>query len=101
MSGGFRDPVLKAFQVLWIKKVCLFMLVSRFLFLAIFGSEIGCLGLEKQAADKGGIAKIKFRRNWISHDFWVHFLLFCVALEKIFMTFVAQETGLRFGDFSL
>ena len=49
------------------------MLVSRFLFLMIFGSESGCLGLENQAFGKGGIAKINFRRNWISHDSRVHF----------------------------
>ena len=44
------------------------MLVARFLLLVIFGSEFGCLGLEKQAFGQGGIAKIDSRRNWMSHE---------------------------------
>ena len=73
ISDGFRDPILKAFKVLWTKKVCLFMLVSRFLFLLVFLSESGCLGLEKQALGIEGLAKSDFRRNWISHDSLAHF----------------------------
>ena len=66
----------------------------------IFGSEAGCLGLENQAFDKEGIAKINFCRNWISHDSRVNFSWFWVALGPIFMNFVALETGLKFDDFS-
>ena len=76
------------------------MLVSGFLFLVIFGSESGCLGLEKQAFGKGGVAKINFRRNWISHDSLVHFSLFGMASGPISMTFVALEIGLKFDDLS-
>ena len=43
-------------------------LVFMFLFLMIFGSESGCLGLENQAFGIGSIAKISFCRSWISHD---------------------------------
>ena len=39
-------------------------------FLMIFGSE---QGLKNQAFGTGGIAKIDFRSNWISHDSRVHF----------------------------
>ena len=66
--------------------MCLFTLVSRFLFLVISGSQSGCLGLEKQAFGKGSIEKINFRM--ILHDF-----------AFIFMTFVGQETGLKFETF--
>ena len=33
-----------------------------------FWSEFGCPGLQKQAFGMEGIAKINFRRNWISCD---------------------------------
>ena len=66
--GGFRDPILEAFLDLWLKKVRLFMLVSRILCLVIFWLESGCLGLEKQAFGHGSIAKTYFRSNWICHD---------------------------------
>ena len=39
----------------------------------VFGSKFGCLGLEKQAFGMEGIAKINFRRNWISYDSRVDF----------------------------
>ena len=65
----------------------------------IFGSESGCLGLENQAFGKGGIAKINFCRNWISHDSRVKFSGFSVALGPIFMTFVALKNDLKFDDF--
>ena len=65
----------------------------------IFGSESGCLGLENQAFGKGGIAKINFCRNLISHDSQVIFSCFWVALGPIFMVFVALETGLKTDDF--
>ena len=45
-----------------------FIFISRLLFLLVFGSKFGCLGLQKQAFGKGGIAKINFCRNWISDD---------------------------------
>ena len=55
------------------RKVFLFMLTSRLLVLMVFGFESGCLGWENQAFGKGSIAKINFRRNWISHDSRVNF----------------------------
>ena len=66
----------------------------------IFGFESGCLGLDNQAFGKGGIAKISFCRNWISHDSRLNFSRFRVALGPVFMTFVALETGLKFDEFS-
>jgi hypothetical protein len=47
--------------------------VSRLLFLMIFGSEIGCPGMLKQAFGMESIAKINFRRYWISYDSRVDF----------------------------
>ena len=41
---------------------------SRLVFSDEFVSESGCLGLENQAFGKGGIAKINFCMNCISHD---------------------------------
>ena len=67
------DPFREIFGYIWIEKHDFFISISRLLFLMIFGSESGCLGLENQAFGKGGIAKISFCRNWISHDSRVHF----------------------------
>ena len=64
ISDGFRNPIFRVFGYLGPKKVYSFML---------FGFESGCLGLENQAFGKGGIAKINFRRNWISYNSRVHF----------------------------
>ena len=50
-----------------------FAFISRLFFLMLFGFESGCLGLKNQAFGKGGLAKIDFRSNWISHDSRVHF----------------------------
>ena len=66
----------------------------------IFGSKFGCLGLQKQAFGKGGIAKINFLRNWISYDSRVNFSCFWVALGRIFMCFDTLEVGLKFDGFS-
>ena len=66
----------------------------------IVGSEFECLGLQKQVFGNGGIAKINFRRNWISYDSRVNFSWFWVALGPIFMAYVALEIGLKFDDFS-
>ena len=49
------------------------MLDSRLLFLVIFGSEFGSLGLESQAVGMGSLAKIDFGRSWNSDDFIVDF----------------------------
>ena len=67
------DPFREIFGYIWIEKHALFTFISRLLFLMIFGSESGCLGLENQAFGKGGIAKISFCRNWISNDSSVDF----------------------------
>ena len=45
-------------------------------FLMIFGSESGCLGLENQAFGMRCVAKIHFRRSWMSHDSRVYFFYF-------------------------
>ena len=68
-----EDPFKQIFGYVWIEKHGFFISNSRLLFLLIFGSESGCLGLENQAFGKGGIAKINFRINWISFDSRVHF----------------------------
>ena len=75
------------------------MLISRLSFWFLFRLGCGCLGLENQAVGKGDIAKINFRRNWISRGSMVHFQCFWVALEPISMIFVALETGLKFANF--
>ena len=84
-------------RVFWVildqQKEYVFVSISRLLFLMIFGSKCGCQGSEKQAFGVEGIAKIKFRRNWISYDCRVDFSLIWVALGPIFMAFVALETG--------
>ena len=67
------DPFREIVGFIWTENHDFFISLSRFLFLMIFGSESGCLGLENQAFGKGGIAKINFCRNWISHDFRVDF----------------------------
>ena len=55
------------------KEEVFFISISRLFFLLVFGSKFGCLGSEKQAFGMEGIAKIDFRRNWISYDFRVDF----------------------------
>ena len=68
------DPFKEIFGYIWPEKHFFFISISRLLCLMIFfGSESGCLGLENQAFGKGGIAKINFRANSISHDSRVHF----------------------------
>ena len=57
----------------WSEKHDLFISISRLFFLMVFAFESGCLGLENQAFCKGGIAKINFRSNWISHDSRIYF----------------------------
>ena len=75
---GFRDPILKASRVPWIKKsVFLHAGFLFFLFLKVLGSESGCLELENQVFCMGGIAKINFRRSWISYDLQGLFLMIC------------------------
>ena len=82
------------------KKQHVFISISSLLFLIICGSKFGCLGLQKQAFGKGGIAKINFCRNWISNGSRVIFSCFLVALGLIFMSFGALEAGLKFDEFS-
>jgi hypothetical protein len=53
----------------------------------IFGCKFGCLGLQKQAFGKGGIAKINFRRNWISFDSRVIFFMILGSLGTTFHDF--------------
>ena len=67
------DPFKEIFGFIWIGKHNFVISISRLLFLMIFGSESGCLGLKNQAFGKGSIAKISFCRNWISHDSRVDF----------------------------
>ena len=65
-----------------------------------FEFKFGCLVLEKQAFGMESIAKINFRRNWISCDSSADFSWFWVALGPIFMAFVALETGSKSDEFS-
>ena len=81
------------------KKKLLFISISRLFFLLVFGSKFRCLGLEKHAFGMEGIAKINFRRNWISYDSRSDFSWFLVTLGPIFMIFDALETGSKFDDF--
>ena len=67
------DPFLDFFLYSWTKIQDLFIYVSGLLFLMILGSKFRCLGLQKQAFGKGGIAKINFCRNWMSYDSRVDF----------------------------
>ena len=96
----FGNPFWELFTYFWTHKEVFFISISRLFFLVISGSKFGCLGLQKQAFGKGGIAKINFRRNWISYDSRFDFSWFWVAFWPIFMTFVALETGLKIDDFS-
>ena len=96
---GFRDSILRVFEVPVAKKVYPVMLVSMSLFLMIGGFESGCLGLDNQAVGMRCIAEINFRSSWISHDSSVHFSVFWVAFGPIFMTFVALETGFKMITF--
>ena len=64
----FWGPILRAFWPFLDQKIDFFISISRLLFLLVFGSKFGCLGLEKQAFGMEGIANINFRRNWISCD---------------------------------
>ena len=67
------DPFKEICGYIWTGEHNFFISISRLLFLMIFGSKFGCLGSEKQAFGMEGIAKIDFRRNWISYDFRVDF----------------------------
>ena len=98
--GDFGDPFWELFWYFWTKETVFFISISRLLFLLVFGSKFGCLGLEKQAFGMEGIAKINFCRNWISYDSRVDFSWFWVALGPIFMAFVALETGSKIDEFS-
>ena len=67
----------------------------------ILGSESGCPGLQKQAFGMEGIAKINFRRNWISCDFRIHFLRFLWPWDYFFCHLRVLEAGLKFYDVSV
>jgi len=94
------EPFRKIFGYIWSEKRICFASISRLSFLMFLGPESGCLGLEKHAFGKGGIAKSSFHRNWISLDSSVHFSWFWMSLGPIFMIFVALETGMKFDEFS-
>ena len=94
------DPFRRIFRYIRTEKHDFFSFVCRLIFLMILGSESGCLGSENQAFGMDGIAKINFRRNWISHVPRVNFSWFWVALGPIFMIFVALEIGLKLDDSS-
>ena len=78
----------------------MFRLVSRLIFLMLFGSGFGSPGLENQASANGCIAKISFQRSWNSNGFMIIFQRFLVSLRSIFMTLYALDIGLKFDDFS-
>ena len=96
----FRDPFWQSFGYFWRKKEDLFIAISRLLFLMIFWSKFECQGIQKQAFGMEGIAKINFRRDWISYDSRVDFSWYWVALGLIFMVFVGLEAGSKIDDFS-
>ena len=91
---------MKVFWVLLDQKRRFVHIYSQVAFSMISGSEFGCLGLQKQAFGKFGIAKMSFRRNWISYDSRFNFARFWVALGPVFMTVVTLGNGLKFDDFS-
>ena len=93
------DPFWELFAYFWTKKIFCHI-YFQVAFLMIFGFKFGCLGLQKQGFGSGGIAKINFRRNWISYDSRVEFSWFWPGLGPIYMIFDALETFLKFGDFS-
>ena len=62
------DPFWELFWYFWTKETVFFISISRLLFLLVFGSKFGCLGLGKHAFGIGGIAKINFCIIWISYD---------------------------------
>ena len=93
-------PILRAFWVFLDQKRSFFHIYFQVAFSVAFESKFGCLGLEKQAFGMEGIAKINFRRNWISCDSRVEFSQFWVGLGPIFMAFVALETGSKIDEFS-
>ena len=63
----------KFWILLPILQVCWVLLDKKLLLLFIFGSESGCPGSQKQEFYIEVIAKINFRRNWISYDSRVDF----------------------------
>ena len=100
ISCWFKVTILGAFEYVWTKKRDFVISITKLFVLMIFEWEFGCLWLQKQAFGNGSIAKINFRRKWISYDSRVDFAWFWVALEAIFMAFVALEAGLKTHDFS-
>ena len=66
-----------------------------------FGSASGAPGLKNQAFGKGSITR-KTTLKAIGFLMITGFIFSrcCVALEPMFMTFVALEIGLKFDDFS-
>ena len=81
------DQLKEIFGYVSTKKQGFLISISRLSFLMIFGSESGCLGLENQVSGTGGIAKINFCRNWISHDSSVHFFMILDGLGTNFLDF--------------
>ena len=81
------DPFREIFGSIWIEKHDFFIFISRLLFLMIFGSESGCLGLENQAFGKGGVATNHFCRNRISQGLGVFFFIILGGLGTNFHDF--------------
>ena len=100
LFDDFGDPFWELFGYFWIKKEVFFHIYFQVAFSVAFESKFGCLELEKQAFGIECIAKINFRRNWISCDSRVGSSWFWVALGPLFMAFVALETGSKIDEFS-
>ncbi len=98
--GRFATPLWKLVGHLGQKQVSLFMFVSRSIFLQIFESESGRLGLPKQVFGVRRVATNIFRRSRNSNEFRVDFWCFSEALGAAFVIFVALETDLKIDGFS-
>ena len=80
-------PLTEISGYIWSEKHDLFISISRLFFLMVFAFESGCLGLKNQAFCKGGIAKVNFRSNWVSHDSRIHFVTILGGLGTNFPDF--------------
>ena len=68
-----KEPFWELLNIFEQKKRDFVISITKLFVLMIFEWEFGCLGLQKQAFGNGSIAKIKFRRKWISYDSRVDF----------------------------
>ena len=96
----FRDPILRAFLVLWSNTGDFFHVFYQVFFLWFSGDESGRVELGKQGFGVRGCAKTNLSQISGLCWFQCHFSCFLVALGWIFMTFGALEINSKSGDFS-